>query len=417
MKNIHGRAGRLGTLAALAVALAACQSTPGPTVAPSSQHVAGAASAPLSIAAGQDVWTLIRPDLGGIAAGSGNSTCVECDSSTDTTMSGVAAGPVGLVAVGWIYQGLRGVAWHSTDGTRWALDYPFPENTLLTAVAADEHRYVAVGLDGSGAMAWNSVDGVAWFGASSTEAFAAVSLHLTAVVHWSGGFAAAGYEGTESGTADAAFCVSPDGITWQRAPDAPGLHDGHAEAIAAGGPGLVAVGTSGTASSPGPAVVWTSADGLEWSRVPASPAFKGTRIRTIAAVPEIGLVAAGEDLAGDTGMIWTSVDGTHWTRAPGDADLGGSDSQVRIYAISAGGPGVVAVGLAAEGKEAQYGNGTVWTSTDGQTWRRQPSGVEFDAGEVTAVAQWAHGLVAVGYTGAPDDFTATVWTSPASWNH
>jgi hypothetical protein len=417
VKSLHGRAGRLGALAALAVALAACQSTSTPTLAPSSQHVAGATSAATPIAAGQDVWTLLRPDLAGIAASSGNSTCLECDSSIDTTMSGVAAGPAGLVAVGWIYQGLHGVAWHSTDGTRWALDYPFPENTLLTAVAADEHRYVAVGLDGSSAMAWNSVDGVAWFAALPNGAFAAASIHLTAVTHWSGGFAAAGYEGTESGTADAAFWVSRDGITWQRAPDAPGLHDGHAEAIAAGGPGLVAVGTSATASSPGPAVVWTSADGLDWSRVPASPVFENARMRTIAAVPEIGLVAAGEDLAGDSGLVWTSADGTSWTRAPAGADLGGPDSQVRIDAVIGGGPGVVAVGSASVGQEAQYGNGTVWTSVDGLAWQRGPSGVAFDAGEVTAVAQWAHGLVAVGFTGAPDDFTATVWTSPVSWEH
>jgi hypothetical protein len=339
--------------------------------------------------------------------------CTPCHPAVDTTMTGVTTGPSGLVAVGWIFQDFHGVAWHSADGSRWTLDDPLSANTVLQAVAADDHRYVAVGLNGQGSTAWSSTDGATWQQTSSPSAFAASPLRMTAVIHWSGGFVASGFEGNEFATANAAFWVSPDGLTWQRAPDAPDLHDARIWAMADGGPGLVAVGTPGSADAPGPAAVWTSSDGLRWTRLPDSPVFAGARMRTIASVPGIGLVAAGEDLAGDTGAVWTSPDGTAWTRAPTVPDLGRPGIQVRMYAAIAGGPGAVVVGTATEGM--QYGEGVAWTSPDGLAWTRQKSSAEFSDGELTGVTRLDSTVVAVGDRGAPDLYVATVWTSPPNW--
>ncbi len=413
--------GRIGAIAGI-LALVACQPAPSPAASAST----GSGPGPSAAAQAQqdpNAWTRIQP--GAIeqpfgfmtvhtdAYGNPVSMCAPCHPAVDTTMTGVAAGPAGLVAVGWIFQGFHGEAWHSTDGTTWTLDGQLGENSILQAVAADDHRYVAVGLAGQGATAWSSTDGVAWQPTTSPTAFAAVPLRLTAVAKWSRGFVAAGYEGNEFATAKAAFWVSPDVLSWQRAPDSGELADARAWAVVGGGPGLVAVGTPGPADAPGPAVVWTSTDGLRWTRIAPSPVFDDARIRTVATVPRIGLVAAGENLRGDTGAVWTSTDGLTWKRAVVSAYLGAVGIQVRMYAVLAGGPGAVVVGTATAG--IQYGAAAPWTSADGLTWAQQRAGVEFADGELTGLTSSGSELFGVGDRGAPDVYVATVWKSPVGW--
>jgi hypothetical protein len=338
--------------------------------------------------------------------------CAECQAGAYATMTGVAVARTGLVAVGWISPDFHGAAWTSADGSSWSLAPRLAEGTGFTAVAADADRIVAVGLDGRGATAWSSTEGLAWQKTTSAAAFAQAPSRLTAVVHWRGGFAAAGYEGNEFGAATAAFWVSPDGLSWQRAPDSPGLADGRPWSIAAGGPGLVAVGASGSTDAPGPAVVWTSADGLSWARIPADPALADAQMRAVADVAGIGLVAAGEDPTG-TGVIWISADGRRWQRASATGQ-GDQRTKVRLTAVIAGGPGVVVIGSATESTQSTAA--AVWTSADGVTWTREASGVEFSYSELAAVARWRDGLVAVGDTGIPDEYIASVWTSPPAWS-
>ena len=411
---------RMAGVGFVVVLLAACQSVAPPTSSPA----ASTAVAPTA-SANPQAWARIEPAaieqpfgfevVHTGANGQPQTMCAPCHPAVDTTMTGLTAGPTGLVAVGWIFQGFHGDAWHSIDGRTWTLDGQLAEKTIFSAIAADERRYVAVGLDGQGATAWSSEDGLDPWAKADRGPFSAVPLRLSAVTHWAGGFEVAGYEGTEFGSATAAFWRSPDGITWRRAPASPDFEDARPTSIAAGGPGLVAVGTTGPASTPGPAIVWTSPDGLRWSRAPAGPVFEGARMRTVANVPGIGLVAAGEDLAGDTGAVWTSTDGRTWAKAPTSPDLGRPGIQVRMNAAIAGGPGVVIVGTATEG--TQYGEGVVWTSPDGLAWTRAPRTVELTDAELTAVTAWGGGIVAVGDRGAPDAYVATVWTSPPAWAH
>ncbi|HXX59746.1 MAG TPA: hypothetical protein VEI48_00480 [Candidatus Sulfotelmatobacter sp.] len=416
------RRSRIGAAAAL-LALAACQGA-APATPPSTPTTGVAASASPQAASDPNLWTRIQPaaieqPFGFMtvhvdAYGNPVTMCAPCHPAVDTTMTGVASGPGGLVAVGWIFQGFHGEAWHSTDGSTWSLDGQLAEDSVLQAVAADASRYVAVGLDGQGGTAWSSADGVTWQQTASHEAFAASPLRLTAVASWNGGFVIAGYEGTEFGSGRAAFWLSSDGLTWQRAPDSDAFADARPAAVTAGGPGLVAVGTAGPADAPGPAVVWTSADGLHWRRVAASPTFTGARMRTVASVPGIGLVAAGEDLSGDQGVVWTSSTGAVWKRGTVTAYHGSVGIQVRMYAALAGGPGAVVVGTATEG--IQYGAAVAWTSKDGLTWTQQPAGVEFADGELTGLTAARSRLYAVGDRGAPDVYVATVWTSPPAWS-
>src|SRR3989442_6387768 len=77
----------------------------------------------------------------------------------DCSMRAIAAGPLGLVAVGGASRD-AGRIWTSRDGTSWRLLPPQPDRqaTQLTAVAAGGPGLVAVG----GRAVWTSVDGSAW---------------------------------------------------------------------------------------------------------------------------------------------------------------------------------------------------------------------------------------------------------------
>ncbi len=408
----------IGLLVALAI-LAAC--TPGPSTSPSE----GGSPTTSAVALNPAFWTRVAPDaiqqppgfmeVHHNSSGQLQNTCAPCHPAVDTTMTGVTSGPAGYVAVGWIFQGFHGVAWHSADGGSWTLDAALPERTLLASIAADSSRYVAVGLNGTSATAWTSTDGVEWQVVPGRDAFDADPLRLTSIVHWARGFAAAGYAGTEFGAAQAAFWWSADGLAWHRAPTSPEFANARVFAMTAGGPGLVAVGTAGPADAPGPAAVWVSDDGRSWHRVPDGPMFQGARMRAVTSAPGIGLVAAGEDLAGDTGAVWLSRDGLTWVRASGSTALGRPGIQVRVYGAASGGPGVLLVGTADEGM--QYGEAVVWSSPDGLMWTRDAAGAEFADAELNAA--WSDGsqLVAVGDRGAPDTYVATVWTGPSVWQH
>jgi hypothetical protein len=398
----------------LALLVSACAG-PGPTGTPGASVPSGT---PTSSAASLDPNTWIRSTnveqpTGFMTAQTGvviTRGCAPCHPAIDTLMTGVTNGPRGLVTVGWILQDFSGASWLSTDGSNWAFRGGSPTETLLAAVASNDQRYVAVGRDGDGVTAWTSTDGSAWQKVAS-PAFAGSPLRLTSITPWHGGFVAGGYKGNEFFSADAALWVSPDGLTWQRANDSADFHGARAWGVAAGGPGLVAVGQTGPADTPGPAVVWTSTDGLTWTRVPDDPVFHDGRMRAIANIPSIGLVAVGEDLAGDTGIVWVSKDGRTWTRAPADPIFGRPGIQVRIYTVTAGPTGVVAAGTLDAG--VQYGEAAIWTSSDGLAWKREPDGPEFLDTEVTASTRWNDRIVAVGDRGAPDAYQATAWLSPS----
>lgn len=95
-------------------------------------------------------------------------------------------------------------------------------------------------------------------------------------------------------------------------------------------------------------------------------------------------------------IIWRSTDGRHWERT-----LRTSTDQ-RISAITAGGPGFVAVG--ANGTQA-----AVWTSKDGVTWRPVVDSA-FERGWMQSIVATRSGLVAFG--GRSDTDSRVIWTSP-----
>ena len=81
--------------------------------------------------------------------------------------------------------------------------------------------------------------------------------------------------------------------------------------------------------------------------------------------------------------------------------------------MTTGGPGLVAVGLEASGGDVFA---AVWTSADGITWSRVPHDEAALGGEgsqgMRGVTAGGPGLVAVGNDRLGDDINAAVWVAP-----
>jgi hypothetical protein len=359
-----------------------------------------------------------------------------CDAATfgGSAMYAVTAGGPGLVAVG-------------ASG----LDYYTRE------IPADDYGGEAP-LGGADAVVWSTRDGltrtrvphdVATFGGDGGQ-------QMLGVTVGGPGLVAVGRDGpVADGEGSAAVWTSPDGLVWSRVPHDEDVFGGEGEqrmvSVTVGGPGLVAVGFDRPAEQgEGNAAVWTSRDGFVWSRVPHDEAvFGGDSRQMMLGVTKggPGLVAVGTDgysyqedddyqhveipdeLAADA-AVWTSPDGFTWSRVPhDDATFGGLGEQ-RMESVTAGGPGLVAVGSVTGELVGRYAfDAAVWTSPDGFTWTRVPhdedifatSGGEVYAGyheeQMLSVTAGGPGLVAVGFD-SPDEcgWDSAVWTSPDGLN-
>lgn len=204
-----------------------------------------------------------------------------------------------------------------------------------------------------------------------------------------------------------------EGVDWTRVGHDPQVFSGEGasacelSAVVAAGPGLVAVGKEHQT-----AAVWTSPDGQVWSRVPHDEAVFADGWMWMNDVVETGdgLVAVGRDEGRTRGAAWTSRDGEQWTRVAHEGS--GLDDEVssHLHAVSAGGPGLVAVGAILTSELA------VWTSTDASSWVRVDPPEGAGSGQLlNDVIAAGPGFVAVG----SDQMLGAglVWTSPdgLSW--
>ena len=293
-------------------------------------------------------------------------------------MTGVVAAGPGLVAVGAAGPGgsENAAVWTSIDGRTWTR-VPHDEAVFggdsrqgMTSVTTGGPGLVAVGSDQSGndedAAVWTSVDGITWARAPDDETvFGGADRQQMASVTAAGpGVVAVGHD-----EGRAVVWVSEDGITWIRAPIDPSMSDQWSmNSVTAGGPGVVAVGHDGDFGR-GDAGVWTSEDGITWTRAPL-PAVSGEWSMNSVTAGGPGLVAVGSSYEYEenrTGApVWISSDGITWTRIPYDDAALGGDTGPTIATVTAGGPGLVALGLDWSNSAA------VWTSVDGITWTRVP---------------------------------------------
>jgi len=123
-----------------------------------------------------------------------------------------------------------------------------------------------------------------------------------------------------------------------------------------------------------------------------------------------GLVAVGSETRGSDSdaAVWVSADGVTWARVPHDEEIFGGNRRQVMNAVAAGGPGLVAVGYdqAEAGTDDAGGRSTdaaVWTSVDGLAWARVPGTRRSSRRELAGderVVAGGPGLVAVGYDSA-----------------
>ena len=201
---------------------------------------------------------------------------------------------------------------------------------------------------------------------------------------------------------------SADGLTWERAHVdlGPGIVDRFAQPIAAvvaDDRGYVMVGYAHTLAGDGSvgarAAAWTSPDGIEWTRANDSDDMDvGPCVDTgeepscggmlDVAVTSAGYIAVGHTLDGTAGqgrpVAWTSPDGLTWTRASDGLDFDG-----RLSAVTAGGPGIVSVGVHCQPDCM----GVIASSVDGSSWT---SVAAAGAPALTAVASSRGHLFAIG---------------------
>jgi hypothetical protein len=266
----------------------------------------------------------------------------------------------------------------------------------------------------SPSLAWSRVPhDEAVFGGAGDQVF------MNGVTAGGPGLVAVGSDNLLGGRA--AVWTSPDGITWSRVPHDEAVFGGDGSQImngvTAAGPGLVAVGYSGPEEGELDAAVWTSPDGITWSRVPHDEAVfggKGPVIMNSVTAGGPGLVAVGR--AGPmtpqeaVAAVWTTPDGITWSRVPHDEAAFGGRGNLFMNSVAAGGPGLVAVGGTHSWQRGDPA--PVWTSPDGITWSRVPDDEAVFPGlmEIESVTAGGPGLVAVGYDSAEE--SGAVWTSP-----
>ncbi len=296
-------------------------------------------------------------------------------------------------------------------------------NQLMQSVASTQSGFVAVGEDDSvdAAAVWFSPDGTSWTRVTHAEGMFGGPDHqyMFDVVQGPGNAVIVGASGPGS-SLDAAVWTG-GGPIWKRAKHDAAVFGGTGDqvmlAVAAAGPGLVAVGDDRSGGD-ADAAVWTSGYGAVWTRVPHSEAIFGgnydQRMNEVTAGGP-GVVAVGWDHGSSisAAAVWTSVDGTSWTRVPhSEAVFGGPGSQ-SMYGVAAGGPGLVAVGSDITNNES---DAAVWTSTNGLTWTRVPHDEAIFGGpsnqSMLDVTVGGPGLIAVGFDNDGVDRDAAVWTSP-----
>jgi hypothetical protein len=336
------------------------------------------------------------------------------------TMESVAVGGPGLVAVGYFgpSDDIDAVVWTSPDGVTWSR-VPHDETIFggegaqyMFSVVAGRPGLVAVGYDSSvgRAAVWTSVDGVTWSRVPHDEmVFGDPPQRMVSVTAGGPGLVAVGEHVSSDGEVNAAVWTSVDGVTWSRVPHDETVFGGdgwqEVQSVTAGGPGLVAVGYAGPGDATY-AAVWTSVDGVTWSRVPHDETvfgdYNNLRMHSVTAGGP-GVVAVGSDRSGvsQDAAVWTSPDGVTWTRVPHDETIfGGEDHLQTMSSVVATDSGLVAVGC--DGWDA-----AVWTSPDGLAWTQVPNNQTIFGGhsDMHSVVAGGPGLVAVGTDGS----NAAVW--------
>jgi hypothetical protein len=160
------------------------------------------------------------------------------------------------------------IAWLSADDGRTWRRAPDSEDLALGqmhAVTASTHGFVAVGTDlvGQRAIAWRSVDGLAWTASPEAESMRNYGLQIEMRdAAWIGDrYLAAGHLLFGTQYPSAVIWSSTDGVEWTRAPDVPILQQAKIWAVTGAGGRALAVGTFGSPDFSIPTIWYSPPDG------------------------------------------------------------------------------------------------------------------------------------------------------------
>jgi hypothetical protein len=212
---------------------------------------------------------------------------------------------------------------------------------------------------------------------------------------------------TRSGSSKPVKTIEHPG-TWEHIPfGTTGFETGSfVGAIVQHGDELVAVGgvadqeTRTPLPITGSPAAWVSPNGRQWRRVPVPSGVSA--LEFLVATPR-ELYAIGNDGNEGAEVVLHSDDGRAW-------DVVSRAAPPSITAVTAGGPGLVAVGSVRNGGGPP--RTAIWASADGRTWTRAPGDATvFPVGTVVGVAARSDELVAVGASESATRWTSLVWTS------
>jgi hypothetical protein len=299
------------------------------------------------------------------------------------------------------------------------------EGSFVSAIAAHGGGFVAFGKGQADwtPQAWTSHDGLNWTSASAGIAGSSEPIDETWLLEFGDGLVVLANgmrSGPEGSSPPPLVWTSEDGGSWSRvATEMTGFGEGDRIAAAATfGSSIVAIGSDAAGH-----VQWTatSNDGRTW--IPArdsADAFAGYLVADLTAGGP-GLVAVGTLVTGENdAAVWTSMDGTSWDRVVDDATFGGPGNQW-IEGVASGPGGTVAVGNSyVEGAGVR---GAMWVSPDGATWARVADeddtlfaafapGANESAVTIQDVAAVGPGFVATGALVLPDGDLGAIWISP-----
>lgn len=420
MRASRGRVAAVSSL--LTVALVACwapappsaPATPSATPAPSREPVLGFDWSRAEVPRPADAFSLPDPTTGPAHP---NTAGHPGHFPGQAIVADVAVAAEALAAVGFVGPDWRPVMWRADDPRRWELvEVGRPvadEAAFAVAVAAlDGGGTLAVGRSGRRPAAWRSDDG----GASWSHVEPAVLggpddwERMTAVAAAGRLVVAGGSVGPELLERHARFWTSADGgLTWTPAPDDEGFADAEVVAIVPLADGWLALGRLGTGQRTTGSIAWRSPDARAWRRID-DPALADGWVRGATIGPDGTVVAVGSDRDEREALVWTSADGgATWQRAPSEPSRGNRGQKIRMTDVTALDGMLYAVGNYVA---LQFGTGAMWRSADGVRWERAPYQVGFGQAEPMAVVAAGPGLVAVGSSGAPDNYIPRVWLSP-----
>jgi len=347
----------------------------------------------------------------------------DLDPGAGLILESIAAGPNGLVAVGYSAEGRVGEVWHSLDGGTWTridVSALVGLGALPYAVAAGPDGYVAVGHDRAGgsqglgaALILRSPNGIAWERISDDGNAGPTldQLVLEDVMRSPSGFVAVG---RDAATASALVLGSPDGIVWERRDAIDVATDAGMLAVAStteGGSQLLGVGFARRDGS-NESAWWQSDDaGVTWQRLadtgPSNVAdgrFLGIAgTETATAVLGSG-TSAGSLRRGSS--LWFYNGGDFWVDLVDDDPMFQGAILTSVVAVE---PTLLVLGVGCVVPPtggACVSTPAVWGTDDGATWEVHTVPVSDDDDVMRALARVGDGYVAVGSSSA---------TSPTFW--